>query len=173
MRTRPARAIGDSGYWSQALREGFPTMSRICVIGAGYVGLVTAACMAEAGHEVVSLDIDTAKLAQLQRGEVPFFEPGLQEVLNRVQGLGRIRYTSSYAEAIPKAEFIFIAVETPSGTEGEADLAAVRAAAKELAPLLGAGTVVINKSTVPIGTGDLVASLISHYSDACFAVVSN
>ena len=90
-------------------------MSRITVIGSGYVGLVTGVCLADRGHEVVCLDIDATKTAGLRAGVVPFHEPGLAELLGRVQATGQIRFSTEYGEAIPAAEFIFIAVNTPSG----------------------------------------------------------
>ncbi|HLZ70657.1 MAG TPA: UDP-glucose/GDP-mannose dehydrogenase family protein [Dehalococcoidia bacterium] len=148
-------------------------MTRICVIGAGYVGLVTGACLAERGHDVVCLDTDTAKVQQLRAGDSPFYEPGLDELLVQVRSSGRIRFTHNYADAIPGAEAVFIAVNTPSSAEGQADLMAVRAAARDLGPLLSADTVIVNKSTVPIGTGDLVAFLIAQCTRVPFSVVSN
>jgi UDPglucose 6-dehydrogenase len=148
-------------------------MSRICVIGAGYVGLVTAAQLADLGHDVVCLDIDEAKIAGLRAGRVPFHEPGLPELVARVADAGRIGFTTRYDEAVPGAAFVFIAVNTPAGAEGQADLMAVRAAVRELAPLMDPGAVIVNKSTVPIGTGDLVANLVARYTTAPFSVVSN
>ncbi len=148
-------------------------MSRICVIGTGYVGLVTGVCLADLGHNVVGLDIDEQRVAALQAGTVPFFEPGLQDLLAQVQESGRITFTGDYAAAVPGAEFIFIAVNTPSATEGQPDLMAVRAAVRQLAPHLSPGTVIVNKSTVPIGTGDLVSSLLHSHTTVPFSVVSN
>ncbi len=148
-------------------------MSRICVIGAGYVGLVTSVCLAELGHDVICLDIDAAKIASLRAGVVPFHEPGLPELLARVRDAGRINFSTSYDEAAPGAEFVFIAVNTPAGAEGQADLMAVRGAVRELARVMSPGAVIINKSTVPIGTGDLVSWLVGRTTDTPFAVVSN
>src|SRR5581483_2531644 len=135
-------------------------MTRICVVGAGYVGLVTGVCLAELGHDVVCVDVDTVRIEQLKAGTLPFFEPGLAELLHAVAIAGRIQFTSHYAEAIPNAEIVFIAVNTPASAEGQADLMAVRAAVRELGPLLRREAVVVNKSTVPIGTGDLVSFLL-------------
>ena len=104
-------------------------MARICVVGAGYVGLVTGACFAELGNSVVCLDIDAAKIERLRRGELPIFEPGLEELVMRNAERGRLTFTTDYAEAVPGARFAFIAVNTPSGMEGEADMSYVRAAA--------------------------------------------
>jgi UDPglucose 6-dehydrogenase len=148
-------------------------MHRICVIGTGYVGLVTGLCLADRGHDVVCLDIDAAKIERLRAGIVPFHEPGLPELLAHVQANGRIHFSTDYGEAIPDAEFVFIAVNTPAGAEGQPDLMAVRAAARSLAAHMSAGTVIINKSTVPIGTGDLVSTLVARHTDLPFAVVSN
>ncbi len=148
-------------------------MARVCVIGAGYVGLVTGVCLADLGHAVVCLDIDAAKIESLRAGRVPFYEPGLPELLTRVTDTGRIGFTTDYAAAVPGAEFVFIAVNTPAGSEGQADLMAVRAAARDLARVITPGTVIVNKSTVPIGTGDLVSNLVSRHTDVPFGVVSN
>ena len=148
-------------------------MNHITIIGTGYVGLVTGTCLAELGHEVVCLDIDEAKVAALRGGTVPFHEPGLPELLAQVSASGRIRFTTSYADAVPGAAFVFIAVNTPAGSEGQADLMAVRAAVRAMAPLLDPETVIVNKSTVPIGTGDLVAQLVRRHTRVPFSVVSH
>jgi UDPglucose 6-dehydrogenase len=148
-------------------------MKRICVIGTGYVGLVTGVCLAEMGHEVTCIDIDAEKIAGLRRGVVPFYEPELADLLAGVQTAGRISFATDYAVAVRDAEFVFIAVNTPAGAEGQADLMAVRSAAQSLARELRPGTVVINKSTVPIGTGDLVSWIIARHTEVPFSVVSN
>src|SRR5947209_2845323 len=118
-------------------------MERVCVIGAGYVGLVTGVCLADRGQEVVCLDIDDEKIQKLSSGHVPFYEPGLEDLLLRSLRSGHVRFTTSYAEAIPDAQYVFIAVETPAGAEGQADLLALRSAAFEMAPLIRPDTVVI------------------------------
>ena len=141
-------------------------MKQICVVGTGYVGLVTGTCLADLGNRVICLDIDEAKIARLQRGELTIYEPGLEELVARNVASGRLTFTTSYAEAVPGADFCFIAVNTPSGTEGEADLAQVRAAAAALALHLKDGALVINKSTVPIGTADRVDHIISTHLPA-------
>jgi UDPglucose 6-dehydrogenase len=148
-------------------------MSRVCVVGTGYVGLVTAVCLADRGHTVVGLDIDAAKIAALAAGHVPLHEPGLPALLNAAQAADRLTFTTRYADAIPAAEIIILAVDTPSGSAGQADLDALRAAVAALAPHLTAGAIVVNKSTVPIGTGDLVAALVRQHTDVPFSVVSN
>ena len=150
-------------------------MRNICVIGVGYVGLVTSACFADLGNHVTCLDIDRDRIANLRQGAMPIYEPGLEEVVRRNVGAGRLSFTSSYAEALAEAEFVFVAVGTPSGLDGEADLHYVRLAAQSLAETMTHPLVVINKSTVPVGTGDWVAEVIRERQPAPipFAVVSN
>jgi UDPglucose 6-dehydrogenase len=132
----------------------------ISVIGVGYVGLVTSACFADLGNRVVALDIDEARIAGLRRGEMPIYEPGLKEVVARNVSAGRLSFTTSYPEALEKAEFVFIAVGTPASVDGEADLQYVRAAAESVAQNMVRPVIVVNKSTVPVGTGDWVAEII-------------
>ena len=139
-------------------------MKRICIIGTGYVGLVTGACFADLGNQVVCLDVDEAKIANLKRGVMPIFEPGLEEIVRRNCAAGRLSFTTDYGDALKEAEFIFIAVNTPEGMEGEADLRYVRAAATEVARTLDHDAIVVNKSTVPIGTGDMVANIIERHA---------
>ncbi len=150
-------------------------MSDICVIGVGYVGLVTGACLADLGNHVVCLDVNKRKVDLLRRGEMPIFEPGLQEIVRRNSAAGRLGFTTSYDEGLRGAEFVFIAVGTPSGTEGEADLTFVNQAAQDVAQRLTAPLIIVNKSTVPIGTGDWVADIVREHrsSNVPFAVVSN
>ncbi len=151
-------------------------MSRICVIGGGgYVGLTTGACFADLGNEVVCVDIDETKIAGLKQGKLPIYEPGLQEMVERNAKMGRLEFTTSYAEGLEGAEFAFIAVDTPSGSEGEADLKYVRMAAETIAEEMSNALIIVNKSTVPIGTGDWVAEIVEQYvaPDLEFAVVSN
>lgn len=150
-------------------------MKNIAVIGTSYVGLTTGTCFAELGNQVVCLDVDRAKVENLKKGILPIHEPGLAEVVQRNAQAGRLRFTTSYAEALDRAEFVFIAVGTPDDGSGGADLSQVRSAAKSIATHLHAPVTVVNKSTVPIGTGDLVASIINEHkpSDIPFAVVSN
>jgi len=149
-------------------------MKQLCVIGVGYVGLVTAACFADLGNHVVALDVDEKRIQNLKKGILPIYEPGLEELVERNVRAGRIVFTTSYAEALRQAEFAFIAVGTPSGENGEADLQYVAAAAQSIAENMTAPLVVINKSTVPIGTGDLVADMVkrSQRKPVSFAVVS-
>jgi len=149
-------------------------VSRIAVVGAGYVGLTTAACLADLGNDVRVVEIDAAKVRALRRHRVHFYEPGLQELIERNARAGRLRFTTSYSEAIPDAEFAFLAVNTPEGENGEADLSYVQQATCSIAQNLNGPLIVINKSTVPIGTGDVVSEVIrgvnSHYT---VDVVSN
>jgi UDPglucose 6-dehydrogenase len=151
-------------------------MSKICVIGGGgYVGLTTGACFADLGNEVVCVDIDEAKIAGLNRGKLPIYEPGLQELVERNIKVERLTFTTSYSDGLQGAEFAFIAVDTPSGSEGEADLKYMRMAAEMIASKMTNSLVIVNKSTVPIGTGDWVAEIVEHHLPAGleFAVVSN
>ncbi|MBN1640588.1 MAG: UDP-glucose/GDP-mannose dehydrogenase family protein [Anaerolineae bacterium] len=150
-------------------------MKHIAIIGTGYVGLVTGACFADLGNQVVCIDIDEAKIAQLDANVMPIFEPGLEEIVRRNRAGRRLSFTLSYAEGLRDAEFVFIAVNTPEGMEGEADLRYVRSAAQQIAEALDHDAIVVNKSTVPIGTGDLVASLVDRYKQpgVTVAVVSN
>ncbi len=135
-------------------------MKHICVVGVGYVGLVTGACFADLGNKVVALDVDEQRVANLKKGIMPIYEPGLDELVRRNTQAGRLSFTTSYAEALANAEFAFIAVGTPSGVNGEADLQFVAAAAKSIAQNMKQELVIINKSTVPIGTGDWVADIV-------------
>ncbi|HEX6303860.1 MAG TPA: UDP-glucose/GDP-mannose dehydrogenase family protein, partial [Anaerolineales bacterium] len=149
-------------------------MKQICVVGVGYVGLVTAACFADLGNRVVALDINEERVKGLKQGEMPIYEPGLEELVARNVRAGRLSFTTSYAEGLKGTEFVFIAVGTPSGVDGEADLQHVAAAAKTIAENMKDPLVVVNKSTVPVGTGDWVAEIIqSHQSEEIqFSVVS-
>jgi UDPglucose 6-dehydrogenase len=136
-------------------------MKQICVVGVGYVGLVTGACFADLGNKVVALDVNEKRIENLKKGIMPIYEPGLDELVKRNVKGGRLSFTTSYAEALKEAEYAFIAVGTPSGDNGEADLQYVEAAAKSIAVHMSAPLVIINKSTVPIGTGDWVADIVS------------
>jgi len=135
-------------------------MKQICVIGVGYVGIVTAACFADLGNRVIALDIVEEKIEGLKRGVMPIYEPGLQELIERNMRAGRLTFTTSYPEGLEGSEFVFIAVGTPSGVDGEADLRYVAASARAIAETMTAPLIVINKSTVPVGTGDWVADII-------------
>jgi len=135
-------------------------MKNICVIGVGYVGLVTGACLADLGNHVVCLNRNKQKSDNLKKGILPIYEPGLEEIVRRNYEAGRLEFTTSYDEAMGDAEFVFIAVGTPSGDGGEADLAHVEASATGVAKRIHQPIVIVNKSTVPIGTGDWVADVV-------------
>lgn len=148
---------------------------RVVMIGSGYVGLVSGACFADFGHQVVCVDKDERKIAALQAGGIPIFEPGLEQLVATNVEEGRLSFTTDMAQAVHGADAVFIAVGTPSRRgDGFADLSYVHAAAEELAGLLENFTVVVNKSTVPVGTGNEVESIIRRANPkADFAVVSN
>jgi len=150
-------------------------MSSLSVVGTGYVGLTTAACLADLGHEVVALDIDASKIATLKQGKPTIYEPGLQELMTRAIKADRLRFTTEYADAIPNSEFVFVAVGTPMGRRGEADLVFVKQAARSIAKAMKRTMTIINKSTVPIGTGDIVSRIIGENleEEIPFSVVSN
>jgi UDPglucose 6-dehydrogenase len=149
-------------------------MKQICVIGVGYVGIVTGACFADLGNRVVALDVNEQRIENLKKGIMPIYEPGLDELVKRNVAGGRLSFTTSYAEAVQDAEYAFIAVGTPSGANGEADLQYVAAAATSIAQNMTKPLIIINKSTVPIGTGDWVADIVrgAQKTPIDFAVVS-
>ncbi len=148
---------------------------RVTMIGTGYVGLVSGACFADFGHTVVCVDKDPSKIERLNGGEIPIFEPGLEALVAENVRAGRLSFTVEGAEAIRSADVIFIAVGTPTRRgDGHADLSYVYAAAEEIAGLIQGFTVIVNKSTVPVGTGDEVEAIIRRVNpEAEFAVVSN
>ena len=148
---------------------------RVAMIGTGYVGLVSGACFADFGHDVTCIDKDASKIERLKAGEIPIFEPGLDDLVETNARDGRLSFTLDGAEAIRAADAVFIAVGTPSRRgDGHADLSFVYAAAEEIAGLIEGFTVVVTKSTVPVGTGDEIERIIrERRPDADFAVVSN
>jgi UDPglucose 6-dehydrogenase len=135
-------------------------VKNITVIGVGYVGLVTGTCFADLGNRVVALDISEEKIRSLENGVMPIYEPGLAEVVERNVRAGRLQFTTSYEDALKDAEFVFVCVGTPSGVDGEADLQYVRQAAESIAHVMDHELILINKSTVPVGTGDWVAEIV-------------
>jgi len=149
-------------------------MKQICVVGVGYVGIVSAACFADLGNRVIALDISEEKISGLKRGEMPIYESGLKELIERNMKAGRLTFTTSYPEGLRGSEFVFIAVGTPSGVDGEADLRYVASAAQSIAENMTDPLIVVNKSTVPVGTGDWVAEIVKrHQPDSIpFSVVS-
>ncbi len=135
-------------------------MKNVCVIGVGYVGLVTGTCFSDLGNRVIALDINEKRIENLKNGIMPIYEPGLKEVVDRNIKANRLSFTTDYGEALKDAEFVFICVGTPEGVDGEADLQYVRMAAEEIARRMDHSLIIINKSTVPVGTGDWVAGII-------------
>ena len=148
---------------------------RIAMIGAGYVGLVSGACFSEFGAEVACVDADAARIDRLRAGEMPIYEPGLEELAARNAAAGRLSFTTDLAAAVGPAEAVFIAVGTPSRRgDGHADLAHVRRAAAEIAPVLDGHTVIVTKSTVPVGTGREIGRIVAGLRpDADFDMASN
>jgi UDPglucose 6-dehydrogenase len=149
-------------------------MKQICVLGVGYVGLVTASIFADLGNRVIGLDINDEKIDGLNKGIMPIYEPGLEEIVSRNVKAGRLTFITSYKEALDGTEFVFIGVGTPSGVVGEADLRYVAAAAQAIAENMTAPLIIINKSTVPVGTGDWVADIVRRHQPKPiqFSVVS-
>jgi UDPglucose 6-dehydrogenase len=149
-------------------------MKNICVIGVGYVGLTTGTCFADMGNQVIAVDISEERVSNLRKGILPIYEPGLKEVVERNTKAGRLIFTTSYEEGLRDAEYVFICVGTPEGVDGEADLQYVRIAAETIAEKMDHPLIVINKSTVPVGTGDWVAEIIreNQPKPIKFAVVS-
>jgi UDPglucose 6-dehydrogenase len=135
-------------------------LARIAVVGTGYVGLVTAACFADLGHEVAGIDVDAHKIARLQQKDVPLYEPRLEEIVARNLEAGRLRFTTDYVEGLQDAQFVFIAVGTPSGMGGEADMSACESVAREIAHTATADLIIVNKSTMPIGSGERLDRII-------------
>lgn len=148
---------------------------RITMIGAGYVGLVSGACFSDFGHDVTCVDLDQKKIERLERGQIPIYEPGLETLVAENAKAGRLSFTTDLASAVSGADVVFIAVGTPSRRgDGHADLSYVHAAAADIAKALDGFTVIVTKSTVPVGTGDDVERIIAQTRpDADFVVVSN
>jgi len=151
-------------------------MAKISVIGTGYVGLVTGTCFADIGHQVICLDINVHRIEQLIKGIMPIYEPGLKQIVEENVQAERLSFTTSYADALKEAEFAFIAVGTPSSEDGEADMQYVKQAVDSIVANLDHTIIIVNKSTVPVGTGDWVAEIIKDQNglDAPgFSIVSN
>jgi UDPglucose 6-dehydrogenase len=146
---------------------------KIAVIGTGYVGLVTGTCLAETGHRVTCVDVDQRKITLLRAGGIPIYEPGLEELVKRNVRDGRLDFTTVTADAVRDVDVAFIAVGTPPGETGEADLSYVLVAAEEIGRHIGRYTVIVNKSTVPVGSADKVAGVVAGVAKAPFDVVSN
>ncbi|HEX8995756.1 MAG TPA: UDP-glucose/GDP-mannose dehydrogenase family protein [Ktedonobacterales bacterium] len=152
-------------------------MKKVCVVGTGYVGLVTGACLADLGNEVVCLDIVEAKIERLRAGQMPIYEPGLEPLVRRNVAKGRLSFTTSYADAVADADYCFIAVNTPTVEGGAgADMTYVESAASSIARHVTRDVIIINKSTMPVGSGDLVSSIAREHlrdQNLSVAVVSN
>lgn len=150
-------------------------MKQICVIGTGYVGLVTGVCFADLGNKVICLDVDPHKLEMLRAGKSPIYEPGLEELMERNMRSGRLSFTDSYAAGLDGADFAFITVGTPMGDDGSADLRYVEAAARSVGEAISGPLIIIDKSTVPVGTGDMVTRIIGEHvrPGFPFTIISN
>ena len=135
--------------------------SKIAIIGTGYVGLTTGACFAHLGHEVICADIDPAKVERLQRGELPIYEPGLPQIVAEATRAGRLTFVVGAAVAAAQCEFAYLCVPTPQGDDGSADLSFIEQAAREIAPVLPLNAVVVNKSTVPVGSAKVVERVLA------------
>ena len=146
---------------------------KIAVIGTGYVGLVAGACLAETGNDVTCVDKDAAKIRGLQRGRIPIYEPGLEELVGRNRSEGRLTFTTALARAVRGAQIVFIAVGTPMGEDGSADLQHVLDVARDVARAMNGYKVLVNKSTVPVGTAERVRKVVRRETTHPFSVVSN
>lgn len=146
---------------------------KIAVVGTGYVGLVTGTCFAETGNQVTCVDIDVRKVERLQKGEIPIYEPGLDVLFDRNVAEGRLLFTTNLAEGIKDAQVIFLALPTPPGEDGSADLKYILKVADDLGPILDQYAVIIDKSTVPVGTAEKVHAAIAKNAKVDFDVVSN
>lgn len=145
---------------------------KLSVIGTGYVGLVTGTCFAEMGHDITCIDIDAAKVERMKKGQCPIFEPGLEPMMQANFNEGRLKFSNDY-ESVTKAEAVFLAVGTPSSEDGQADLKYIFGACDSIAPFLKEGTVVVVKSTVPVGTGNKVREHLNAKTKKNFYVVNN
>ncbi|MEK7210328.1 MAG: UDP-glucose/GDP-mannose dehydrogenase family protein, partial [Candidatus Binatota bacterium] len=146
---------------------------KLTVVGTGYVGLVAGTCFAESGNDVTCIDIDEGKISALKAGKVPFYEPGLEELVRRNLEEQRLVFTTDLKEAVRQASVVFIAVGTPQGADGKADTAQVLATAKAIAEAMDGYKVIVNKSTVPVGTADEIRGVLAGSTAHPFAVVAN
>lgn len=148
---------------------------KLTIIGTGYVGLVTGACFAEVGHHVICVDNNADKVKMLQAGGIPIYEPGLEELVGKNVSAGRLRFTASTNDGVESSDVIFIAVPTPPQPDGSVDLSFIESVAREIAAAMTSYKIVVDKSTVPVRTGDKVAETIKRYCKARveFDVVSN
>jgi len=157
------------------IRPHHSSIMDLSIIGSGYVGLVTGACFADVGHNVICVDNDAQKIKQLQGGEVPIYEPGLEEIIHRNVSARRLRFTGSIKDGVNNSEVVFIAVPTPQQPDGDVDLSFLEKVAREIAGVLTDYRVIVDKSTVPVKTGEKVAESIKRYNrhGTSFDVVSN
>lgn len=146
---------------------------KLCVIGTGYVGLVDGACFAESGNEVICVDVDEKKINSLNQGQIPIFEPGLDILVHKHAKKGRLKFTTDIRSAVENSDLCFISVGTPPGEDGSADLKYVRAAAESIAKNMNGYKVIVDKSTVPVGTADIVKDIVGKITKHPFDVVSN
>lgn len=145
----------------------------ITVIGTGYVGLVTGTCLSDMGNNVTCVDINEEKVREMQKGKVPIYEPNLEELFHKNIAGERLHFTTNLKEAIKNTTIIFLALPTPQGEDGSADLSYVETVAHELGKLIKDYKIIINKSTVPVGTSDRVKEIVSSHTKIDFDVVSN
>src|SRR5215510_2912084 len=164
MRTRTCLSLSDSVSYCEM---------KIAVVGTGYVGLVLGACMAESGNDVICVDKDAKKVTMLRRGKIPIYEPGLEEIVKRNKTEGRLVFTTELPKAVRAAEVVFIAVGTPQGEDGSADLRHVMNVARDIARAMNGYKVIVNKSTVPVGTAEKVREVVRRETTHPFSVVSN
>ena len=146
---------------------------KIAVIGTGYVGLVTGTCLADIGHQIICVDIDKNKIENLKKGIIPIYEPGLSEIVKKNFDQGNLEFTTDTDKAVKESEVVFIAVGTPSLPDGSVNLDYVKKAAEDIAKAMNGYKVIVDKSTVPVGTGDVVGRTIAKYYSGDFEVVSN
>lgn len=159
-------------YLPSQIKLSYPM--KIAVVGTGYVGLVTGTCFAETGNEVLCVDIDADKVERMRNGEVPIYEPGLEVIFARNTRQGRLKFTTDLKSAVDHAEIIFLALPTPPGEDGSADLSYILAVARDLSEMISRYTVIVDKSTVPVGTSEKVhAALAEKLDESLFDVVSN
>ncbi len=146
---------------------------KISVIGTGYVGLVTGTCLAESGNDVICMDIDERKIEMLNSGKLPIYEPGLEELIKRNVSHERLTFTTDMSKAVKRSDIIFIAVGTPPGEDGSADLKYVIDASRQIGKHMNGYKVIVNKSTVPVGTAEKVKTAVADKTSHAFDVVSN
>ncbi len=146
---------------------------KICVVGAGYVGLVAGTCFADVGNQVICVDIDQEKIDELSRGRLPIYEPGLEEMAKHNLASGRLTFTTNLTEAVEESLIIFLAVDTPPAADGSADLTNVFAAAEQIAKAMNGYKIIVAKSTVPVGTNKKLRELIARATHEPFDCASN